>query len=98
MAEPENNLSDELANANLFAGINALLEQAKPLGELRRMDAEVSEVITTEDYIAYVRFKNYCLDELCQLNTTAGKNGALYSAIERGFMLGFWYGMQKRSN
>lgn len=80
---------------NLFAEVDSLLHQKRPLGEMRTMQNDVADELTLQEYQDYAEFKEYCLQELGELNKTPGCNGALYSAIERGFILGYWFAMKK---
>ena len=90
----QGDLTQELETGALLADIAQYLNKSQPLGEMVRMDEEVAEVMTTEEYQGYMRYKQYCLTELGVLNLTPGCNGALNSSIERGFILGYWFALQ----
>lgn len=90
----ENSLSQELAVGALLDDICGFLNQKRPNGEMQRMDQEIAEVIEPEEYAQFARYKQFCLQELGKINQTPGANGAIHSAIERGFILGYWFSMQ----
>lgn len=81
----------------LLNEVTQILESNRALGEMRQIDQEVGQVLTDSEYRNYLRYKKYCLEELAALNKTEGCNGALMSAIERGFILGYWLGFQHKA-
>jgi len=92
--EIKGGLVEELATASLLDSVSQFLVQKRPEGEMQHMDEEVAGVITPDEYGRYVQYKQFCLNELALLNQTPGPSGALCSAIERGFILGYWFAMQ----
>ena len=79
------------AVAALVADINQFLGVVRAENEMRQMDRLVADKITTEDFLDYLRYKEFCLNQLGEYNQTPGVNHTLCSAIERGFVLGYWF-------
>ncbi|HEX2912790.1 MAG TPA: hypothetical protein VH186_18440 [Chloroflexia bacterium] len=99
MSTESDNISDfseALALSSLYNKISEYLSKSQHLGELRQIDQEVGTILTSEEYMCYRRYKEYCLQELSELNQTPGMNGSLCSAIERGFIIGYWLGARRR--
>lgn len=92
--EPEGNLTNEGANSALLSDIDRFLGEMRALDEMRQMDEEIAGVITPEDYLRYNRYRQFSLNELSAFNQTPGLNGALRAALERGFILGYWFARQ----
>ncbi len=90
----EGRFGEKPANEDLLIQIADFLNRERPLVDMRQMDQEVCQIITTEEYNDYRSLKGYNVEELGKLNKTPGFNGALNSAIERGFIIGYWFGMQ----
>ncbi len=91
----EFNDESEFVNNELLGNIDGLLKKSRPLGELRSIDLQMAEVITSEEYDCFLPYKGFSLEELSAINKTPGFNGALNSAIERGFILGYWLAWQR---
>ncbi len=89
----QNELGRELETGALLDHINQFLTNNLPSGEINRIDDEVAEVLMPEEYISYLRYKKYCMEHLASLNRTPGCNSALNASIERGFILGYWFGL-----
>ncbi len=93
--EPEGETIQDLATELLLSDVSCFLSERRAEGEMRRMDEQVAEVITLEEHAQYQHYKQFCLNQLAQFNQTCGgNNGALQSAIERGFLLGYWFALQ----
>src|SRR3712207_6773278 len=92
--ESKSELGKELELGALLAGISQFLCQVRPGCEIKQMDEQVAEVITPEEYQRYALYKQFSLAELGALNQVAGPNAVLGSAIERGFIVGYWLAMQ----
>ncbi len=83
-----------LAVQELLGDIEGYLINRRLLSEMCQMDCQIAEVVTPAEMARYVRYRQLCLEELSALNRTPGANGALYSAMERGFVLGYWLSLQ----
>jgi hypothetical protein len=92
----QSELAQALETGTLLAEIAQYLNKNQPLGEMIHMDEDVAEAITPQEYESYLRYKQYCLEELGEFNRTPGCNGALNSSIERGFILGYWFALQRQ--
>jgi hypothetical protein len=88
----------ELTKGVLMLEISNFLSQQRLLFEMKCLDNEVSNVITHPEYLKFHAYKQFSLDELSSLNKTPGLNGALCSAIERGFIVGYWLAWQRFAN
>ncbi len=82
--------------ALLMADIESFLGNSRLLSDMMKMDAEIAEVITLAECEQVIPYKQFCLQELGAKNLTPGSNPALYSALERGFILGYWLARQGR--
>jgi hydrogenase maturation factor len=82
----------------LLGEINSFLHDKRLQEEIVQRDMQVADVVTPDEYFEFSRYKNFLIRELGKANRTPGESGALISAIEQGFALGYWYGMQKRTN
>lgn len=96
-------LNNSVEMASILTEVAVLLRQEHLLENMRRMDSEVADNINCDDYQQYLTYKNQVLQELGKRNVTSGPNGTLRSAIERGFILGYWFarhpgGLQPEEN
>ncbi len=88
-------LAEQLAMGALMSEISSFLSSKHTLGEMLQMDIEVSEAITTAETERYNCYRQSCLNELAERNKTPGLNGALSAAVERGFIIGYWFALQR---
>jgi hypothetical protein len=92
--ENKSSSSEEPAVQSLLTEITCFLKDSRLEAQMQRMDEEVADATTLEDYQRYAPFKELSLRELAEINQTPGLNAALRAAIERGFIIGYWMAMQ----
>jgi hypothetical protein len=90
-AKRDGAINKSVEMAAILTEVAVLLRQEHLLENMRKMDSEVADNINCDDYQQYLTYKNQVLQELGKRNVTSGANGALGSAIERGFILGYWF-------